>query len=101
MADSADRPDSVFSTVIVPNDAPAGTFTLISVDVDDSAVARVAPKLTMFFAAVVLKFCPVIVTSVSKGALVGRKERIIGLTSVKKLAEPEGVVANPLVAISL
>ena len=48
---AAVRPDSASNKDIGPKDAPAGTFTFISVELEDSTVARVAPKLTRFFSA--------------------------------------------------
>ena len=49
-------------TVISPVVAPAGTVTVMLVEVDDTTVAFVLLNLTMLLAGVVLKLVPVIIT---------------------------------------
>jgi hypothetical protein len=68
-----------FVTVIGWYVAPTGTVTLSEVEVAAVTVAFTAPKYTMLFAAVVLKFVPVIVTVAPMGPEVGEKEEIVGV----------------------
>ncbi len=98
---SVARPDSASKRDMDPNDAPSGTSTFSSVELDDNTVPRVAPKLTIFFSVMGLKCCPVIVISVPGVAVTGEKDLITGFTEVKKLKEPVSDDAKLFVAISL
>ncbi len=71
-------------TEIFPVVAPLGTLTTSCVAVAVVGVAAVVPlNLTVLFAAVVLKFVPVIVTVVPIGPLVGVKLVTVGGDTVK------------------
>ena len=63
---------------IGPNDAPTGTVTIIEVAETELICAFTAPKKTMLFDNVVLKFEPLIVTIDPIGPIVGVKEVIVG-----------------------
>ena len=79
--------------------APIGAVTVRLVVVAAVTVACVAPKKTMLFAGVLLKFVPVIVTEVPTGPLVGVKLLMVGTgTNVKPASVPipPGVVTDTL-----
>ena len=65
-------------TVIGLYVAPVGTITLSEVEVADVTVALTAPNHTILFAAIVLKFVPVIVTVAPIGPEAGVKDVITG-----------------------
>ena len=58
--------------------APSGTVTVKLLMLAAVTVARVSPKKTALFAAVVLKLAPLIVTLLPIGPLPGEKEVIAG-----------------------
>ena len=66
-------------TDITPVVAPAGTVVVILVAVLAVTNAVVPLNITMLLAGVVLKFVPVMVTTVPMGPLVGLKEVMVGL----------------------
>jgi hypothetical protein len=74
-------------TVIGAYVAPVGTITLSEVVEAVVTTAFTAPKYTTLFAAVVLKFVPVIVTVVPMGPEVGEKEVIDGTCANAMLVE--------------
>ena len=79
-------------TVIGANIAPVGTVVVNCVAVAALTVAFVAPKKTVLFAGVVLKFVPVMVTVAPTLPEVGVKEVIVGgsamLWKTETLFEP-------------
>jgi hypothetical protein len=91
-------------TEIVPVVAPLGTATTNFVAVAEEGVAAVTPlNLTVLFAAVVLKFVPLIVTDVPIGPLVGVKLVMVGGDTVKlvplvPVSVPTVTVIFPVVA---
>jgi len=70
------RPPTV--TLMVPDVAPAGTGTTNVVAVAVDTVAVVPLNLTVLLALVVLKFVPVIVTTVVTGPAPGENNVIVG-----------------------
>ena len=57
---------------------PAGTITLIEVEVASVTVAFAAPKYTTFRALSGLKFAPLIITVAPTGPVAGLNELIVG-----------------------
>ena len=88
-------------TDIGPGVVPAGTVTLSEMGVADVTAALTAPKYTMSFAAVVLKFVPVIVTVVPIGPVVGVKKVITGGGTVVALAAKLLAPSNPVESTAL
>ena len=73
------KPVITFVTEIGWYVAPVGTVTVSCVAVAAVTAALTAPNHTILFAAVVLKFVPVIVTVVPMGPEVGEKDEIAGI----------------------
>lgn len=63
--------------------APVGIFTVSWFAVAEVATTVVAPKITTLLVGVVLKFVPVMVTSVPTGPLAGVKPVMVGACPYK------------------